>query len=79
MNTVITYIVENFHNKVTLQQAIATGKITSHAFCTYFEKINRKTLKAAVIDYRIDCALKELVNTDKSVQQIGFDIGLNYI
>ncbi|MEO6233330.1 MAG: AraC family transcriptional regulator [Ferruginibacter sp.] len=79
MNAVIAYIVENFQDKVTLQHAAATANMTPHAFCKYFKKINRKTFIEAVIDYRIEYAIKELVNTDKPVEQIGFDSGFNDI
>ncbi len=79
MNAVLAYIVENFQEKVTLQAAAATANMTPHAFCKYFKKINRKTFIEAVIDYRINYAMKELVHTDKAVEQIGFDSGFNDI
>ena len=79
INAVFAYIVENFQDKVTLQEAASAANMTPHAFCKYFKKISRKTFIEAVIDYRIDFAVKELINTAKPIEQIGFESGFNDI
>ena len=79
INAVFAYIVENFQDKVTLQRAASAANMTPHAFCKYFKKISRKTFIEAIIDYRIDFAVKELINTAKPIEQIGFESGFNDI
>ncbi|MEO5889116.1 MAG: AraC family transcriptional regulator [Ferruginibacter sp.] len=79
LNKVIAYIVENFREKISLNQAAAAANMTPQAFCKYFKKISRKTFIEAVTDYRIDFAMQELVNTNKPVAQIGFESGFNDI
>jgi len=79
INAVIAYIVENFQNNISLADVAATANMTPPAFCKYFKKISRKTFIEAVTDYRIDFALKQLVHTEKSIAQIGFESGFNDI
>ena len=77
INLVMAYIVENFQQQISLTDAASTINMTTHAFCKYFKKITRKTFIEAVNDYRINFAVRQLVNTDKSVSQVGFESGFN--
>ena len=73
------YIVENFQNNISLKAIAAIANMTPQAFCKYFKKMSRKTFIEVVNDYRIDFAIGQLVNTEKSIVQIGFDSGFNDI
>jgi len=73
------YIVENFQNNISLKTVAALTNMTPEAFCKYFKKMSRKTFIEVVNDYRIDFAIGQLVNTEKSIVQIGFDSGFNDI
>lgn len=79
INTVMAYIIENFQQQVKLEDAAATINMSIHAFCKYFKKITRKTFIEAVNDYRIDYAVKQLINTDSSIADIGYNAGFNDI
>lgn len=79
MNTCIAYIVENFRNKISLQDAASLVNMTPHAFCRYFKKLNRKTFIEAVTDYRVDFAVRQLIHTDNSISSIGLNSGFNDI
>jgi AraC-like DNA-binding protein len=75
----MAYIVENFKNNISLKAVAATANMTPEAFCKYFKRMSRKTFIEVVNDYRIDFAIGQLVNTEKSIAQIGFDSGFNDI
>ncbi len=75
----MAYIVDNFKNEISLNQAAVLINMTTHAFCKYFKKITRKTFIEAVNEYRVDFAARQLVHTDFAVSQIGFDSGFNDI
>ncbi|MFT3948228.1 MAG: AraC family transcriptional regulator [Agriterribacter sp.] len=75
INAVYTYLVENFREQVSLEKAAAIAHITPSAFCKYFKKITRKTFMETVISYRINYAIQQLVQTDKSISDISFDSG----
>lgn len=77
INQVIGYVVENFQDSISLKEAASIANMTTHAFCKYFKKVTRKTFMEAVNDYRIDFATKQLINTHKTISEIGFDSGFN--
>ncbi|GAC1449234.1 MAG: AraC family transcriptional regulator [Chitinophagaceae bacterium] len=79
MNAVMAYMVDNFRAGISLTAASSAASMTPQAFCKYFKKITRKTFIEAVTDYRIDFAIRQLINSDKSIAQIGFDSGFNDI
>ena len=75
----MAYIVEHFKNDITLAGAASAVNMTPQAFCKYFKKLTRKTFMEAVTDYRIDYAAQQLIHTNHSISQIGFDSGFNDI
>jgi AraC-like DNA-binding protein len=75
INKVLAYIVENFRNEIFLNEASAAIGMTPNAFCKYFKKITRKTFMETVIDYRINFATQQLIETDRSVADICFESG----
>jgi len=77
INTVMHYVVENYHGQIKLKHAADSINMTPNAFCKYFKKVTRKTFVEAVNDYRIDHAVHALVHSNKSVTAIGFESGFN--
>lgn len=74
---VLGYIVDNFKESISLNEAASIANMSPTAFCKYFKRVTRKTFIETVNDYRIDFAVLELVNTDKSMAQICYDSGFN--
>lgn len=79
IHVVTAYIVENFQNQISLSIASSLANMTPHAFCKYFKKITRKTFIEAVMDYRIDYAVNQLINTEHSISEIGYRSGFGDI
>jgi AraC-like DNA-binding protein len=75
----MAYIVEHFKNDVSLTGAAAAVNMAPQSFCKYFKKHTRKTFMEAVTDYRVDYAAQQLIHTNQSISQIGFDSGFNDI
>jgi AraC-like DNA-binding protein len=75
INPVIAYLVENFRQQVSLDEAAGIANMTPNAFCKYFKKITRKTFMETIIDYRLNYATQQLVQTDKPISEISFDSG----
>lgn len=74
-NKVFAYIVENFHENVSLNEAAKTIGMTPNAFCKYFKKTTRKTFVETVTDFRIQYATQQLIETDKTIADICFESG----
>ncbi|RQO66899.1 hypothetical protein DBR40_21860 [Pedobacter sp. KBW01] len=79
IHQVFAYIVDNFQHEVSLEAAASIANMSTHAFCKYFKRITRKTFVGVVNDYRVDFAVRELINTDKSISEICYDSGFNDI
>lgn len=75
MGPVLAYLVEHFRDKVSLSEAASLAHMTPQAFCKYFKKVTRKTFMDMVMDYRINYATQQLVQTDKPVSDIAFESG----
>jgi AraC-like DNA-binding protein len=75
INPVFAYLVENFRQQVSLDRAAAIAHMTTNAFCKYFKKITRKTFMEIIIEYRLNYAIQQLVQTDKPISEIAFDSG----
>jgi AraC-like DNA-binding protein len=79
INKVLAYIVDNFHNEISLNKAAEIIGMTPNAFCKYFKKITRKTFMETVINYRINFATQQLIETDKTIADVCFESGFGDI
>jgi AraC-like DNA-binding protein len=79
INAVLQYIMENFKNDILLDEAAAISHMTPNAFCKYYKKITGRTFMDTVIDYRINHAIHQVINTEKSISDICFDSGFGDI
>ena len=75
INTVYNYIIDNFRESISLNKAAQLANMTPNAFCKYFRKVTRKTFIETVNDYKLNHALQQLIDTDKSIAEIAFDSG----
>ena len=75
INPVYAYLVENFRQHVSLDAAAGIANMTPNAFCKYFKKITRKTFMETIIEYRVNYATQQLVQTDKPISEISYDSG----
>lgn len=75
INPVLAYLVENFRQPVSLDVAAGIANMTTNAFCKYFKKITRKTFMETIIEYRLNYAIQQLVQTDKPIAIISFESG----
>lgn len=75
INDVLAFVVENFQQEIVLEKAAAVAGLTPTAFCKYFKRTTRKTFMETVLDYRLNHAVHQLVQTDKGVAGIAFESG----
>jgi AraC-like DNA-binding protein len=77
LNTVFSYIIDNFKIGVFLNEAARLANMTPNAFCKYFKKTTHKTFIEVVVEYRLHYSTIQLIHSNKSVCQICFDCGFN--
>lgn len=75
INPVLAYLIENFRKSISLSDAAGIANMSPNAFCRYFKKITRKTFMETVIDYRINHATQQLIQTNRPISEICFDSG----
>lgn len=75
ISPIFAYLVEHFRAAVSLNDAAAIAGMTPNAFCKYFKRITRKTFMETVIEYRINYATQQLIQSDKSITDICYDSG----
>jgi AraC-like DNA-binding protein len=75
VNKVYNYILNNFKDTITLQEAAQIVNMTPNAFCKFFKKVTDKTLIETTIDYRINYARQQLIKTDKTITDVCFESG----
>ncbi|SHJ00884.1 AraC family transcriptional regulator [Pseudozobellia thermophila] len=80
MGKVIQYVMENFHDQITLESVSEKANMSKNAFCRYFKKRTNKTFFQFLIEVRIEHACKLLLNEhDLSISQIAESCGFNNI
>jgi AraC-like DNA-binding protein len=73
----VKYISENFYNKIGLKE------IADHVGLSigYLQKIFRKERQTSIIEYllryRVEQSCKQLIETDKAIAEISYDIGFS--
>lgn len=77
ISPVFAYLVENYRGKVSLEEAASLAHMTPQAFCKYFKKMTRKTFMETVMEYRINHAAQQLIQTGKPVSDISFQSGFS--
>jgi AraC-like DNA-binding protein len=75
INDIVAYIVENFQSEIVLQEVAAIAGMSPTSFCKYYKRMTRKTFFETVLEYRVNYATQQLVDTDKPVAHIGLESG----
>jgi AraC-like DNA-binding protein len=75
INNIVAYIVENFRSEIVLHEVAAIAGMSPTSFCKYYKRMTRKTFFEYVLEYRVNYATQQLVDTDKPVAHIGFESG----
>lgn len=71
------FTIENYYESITLEQVAAIASMSVPAFCNYFKKCTKKTYIEFLNEVRIENACRLLVETEKSINEIGFNSGFN--
>ncbi len=77
LSAVYEYILHNYKDNPSLDEAAKTAHMSTPSFCRYIKKRTRKTFTSLVNDLRIAEAQKLLSNDGKTISEIGFEVGFN--
>ncbi len=69
------FVQQNFKRKVYLKEVADLVKMSEQSFSRFFRKMMGRSFFTFLNEYRINMAVRMLLDTDKSVSQIGYDCG----
>lgn len=75
LKTVFQFVDHNFSMKVTLKEISAMVCMSEESFSRFFSKVMNKPFFSFLNEYRINMACKLLLETDRSVTDIGYEVG----
>lgn len=79
LSNVYQYIRENFKKDISLDEIASIANLTPPAFCRLFKSRTSKHFVEYLNEIRISFACKQLQETDKTINEIGFECGFNTI
>jgi len=79
INDVYNYVVTNFKDQISFSKAAQIANMQSSAFCRYFKRKTQNTFSEFVNQIRLAHARRLLIETDKYINEIGFECGYNNI
>ena len=74
---IFNYIRENFMNEVSLYEISNLIHMTPQSFCRFFKKSTKKTFVQFLNEYRMNHAVKLLVDTEFDIKSICYQTGFN--
>ncbi len=77
IDKVYQYVMNNYKEKITLDDAAKIACMTPTAFCKYFRLRTQKTFTSFVNEIRIGAACKLLCDDSKSISDVCYECGFN--
>lgn len=77
VKTMVSFIHQNYTEKISLSQIAASGNVCKSKCCTLFKTYLSRTPGEYLNDYRLKKSLDDLVGTDKTVSEIASRSGIN--
>ncbi len=75
LDSVITYISEHYHEKITTARLAELCYVSEAHFCRFFKSSVGKTVTRYINEYRVEKAKVLLSNTGGTIAQIGAEVG----
>ena len=77
LQKVINYISNNYGRMISLEEIAGVAFMTPPAFCRFFKNGTNKTFSLFLNEIRISKACQLLINGEKSIKHICYDVGFN--
>jgi AraC-like DNA-binding protein len=79
LNKVYRYVINNFHQEISLNKAASIASLSAPSFCRYFKRRTNKTFVQLLNEIRIAHACRLLAEEDFPVARICFICGYNNV
>jgi len=75
---IITYIYNNYMNKISLRDIASLEYLSSYYLCHQIKDMSGTNFKELVNNVRVDESVKLLLDTDKTISDISLDVGFSH-
>ena len=79
IKTVLTYISDNYQNKIYISDLARQVNLNEQYFCRLFKKAIGRPPIAYINEYRIKQSMRLLENTDIAVTDVCLECGFNHL
>jgi AraC-like DNA-binding protein len=79
MNKIYTFVLENYHRDISVQEVADIIHFAKGSFCRYFKQLTGKTFMDFLIEVRIGNACKLLMEDEMNINEIAYACGYNNI
>jgi AraC-like DNA-binding protein/quercetin dioxygenase-like cupin family protein len=79
IDAILRYTIDHFHEEIKLETIASQVGMSVTTFCNYFKKSTKKTYINFLNEIKIGFACRQLIETNKTVQQICYESGFNTI
>jgi len=77
INSLFDYTLQNFRQKISLEDVSIIAGISANSFCRYFKAKTGKTYSRFLLEIRVGHACKLLIENKMSVKQLCYESGFN--
>lgn len=77
LNNIYNFALNNFKNKIALEEIASVADLVPNSFCRYFKNRTGKTFSKFLTDVRIGYARKLMIENQMDIKQICFESGFN--
>ena len=74
---ILMYIMNNYQNKITLEEVANLIDLDRSSFCIFFKKMTGKTFFTYLTEYRIESSCQMITKTNLTIAEICFASGFN--
>jgi len=79
MEIIFRYVIQNYSNKIFLEEIASLVNLTPQSFCRYFKSRTTKVFSYFVNEVRIGNSCRMLIENKDTVSQVCFQSGFNYL
>lgn len=79
MEIIYRYVIQNYSNKIFLDEIASIVNLTPQSFCRFFKSRTAKVFSSFVNEVRIGNSCKNLIENKYTISQVCFQSGFNYL
>jgi AraC-like DNA-binding protein/mannose-6-phosphate isomerase-like protein (cupin superfamily) len=76
---IMVYLRENYQYNISMQEVAEVFGMSYYHFSRFFKKLTNKKFNEYLLELRLNCAQKKLLQENKSVSEVALECGFEYV